>query len=125
MKKGSDGKRHKDVQIKTEVVRKCDERDSFIKQFGKDKFEEESQKGRSFEKYVDIPIPEQYQYVWEHFLMIWTYTEVDINGRKVFTFGTVRDYEQCFGYSFSIKEKNLFFKIRNWAMEIINELDKD
>lgn len=125
MEKGKDGKRHKTTQTKTEMVRNSDERDNFIKQFGIDRFDEQCVKGKSFEKYVDIPIPEQYQYVWEHFMMIWAHAEVDFNGKKVFSFGTVRDYEQCYGYRFTVKEKNLFFKMKTWAIEIVNELDKD
>lgn len=125
MKKGADGKRHKDTQTKVEMVRNCDERDNFIKQFGIEKFDKECQPGKTFEKYSDIPIPEQYNYIWEHFLTIWANSEFDFNGRKVISFGTVRDYEQCFGYSFTIKEKTLLFKIKNWAMEIVSELNKD
>lgn len=107
------------------MVRNSDERDKFIEQFGIDRFDENAKKGKQFEKYVDIPMPEQYQYVFDHFMMIWANAEYDFNGNKIFSFGTVRDYEQCYGYKFTVKEKNLFFKMKNWATEVVNELNKD
>ncbi|MCQ2081586.1 MAG: hypothetical protein MJZ11_08000 [Lachnospiraceae bacterium] len=108
-----------------ETVRHCEERDKFIEQFGIERFDKEAQPGGTFEKYVDIPIPEQYQYVWEHFIYMWSQSEIDINGNRIFSFGTVKEYQDLFGYDFSIADKKMFFKMKNWATEIVCELDSN
>lgn len=108
-----------------ETKRNCEERDTFIEQFGIEKFDKLTQPGKTFERYVDIPVPGQYQYVWEHFLYMWSQSPVDLNGNKTFTFGTVKEYQDLFEYDFSINDKKLFFKMKDWAQEVIYELNKD
>lgn len=127
MVKKNKGKKSQDSspETKYETMRHCEERDNFIEQFGIDKFDKETQPGRTFEKYVDIPIPKQYQYVWDHFMDMWSLSEIDINGNRRFTFGTVKEYQDLFGYDFSIADKKMFFKIKNWALETIYELTED
>lgn len=124
-KKGSNGRKNTEPDFEYETSRHYEERKKFIEQFGIERFDKETGPGKTFEKFVDIPIPNQYSYIWEHFIYIWSQSDYDMNGNKIFTFGTVKEYQDLFGYDFSPNEIKLFFKMKNWAVEIVSELNKN
>lgn len=73
-------------------------------------------------KLLDIPIPEQYQWIWKHFLNIWRESEYDMMGNVIFTYRTVNDYVECMKVPLSVDDKKCLFKMKNWALETIHEV---
>lgn len=70
----------------------------------------------------DIEIPEQYLWIWSHFLTIWQNCERDAFGNVVFTFRTINDYVECMKPNLTIQDKKVLLKMKNWASETIYEL---
>lgn len=80
----------------------------------------------SKEKLKDIPIPTRYFWIWKHFLNIWYQCEYDISGNVIFTYRTVNDYVECMKVPLTVLDKKCLFKMKEWALEIIQEVrDKE
>lgn len=98
-------------------------RDNFVKAQGYTKFCEECKTSERLAKYQDIPVPDQYEWVWGHFIAIWQQCEVDLFGRKILTYGTINDYVECMKVPLSISDKRLIMKMKTWAMQQIDDME--
>lgn len=116
-----DTKQNKKVTKKKRKT-KAEERTAFISKYGEDAFNKVASVDNKWKKLKDIPIPDGYSWIWDNFLQIWRFCEVDFNGNIIFTPRVILDYEQCFGVSFSILERQLLMKMKSWANEIIYEI---
>lgn len=131
-------KKGKEV-TETEWVRNITQREDFIKTKGgvdKDGNVIDYQKGyeafmlisevdKKWNKLRDIPIPEEYSWIWGHFLNIWNGCTYDFNGNVIFTFQTINEYVQCMKVPLSVEDKKELFRIRTWAVNVISELEKE
>lgn len=75
-----------------------------------------------YKKLQDIPIPDKYQWIWKHFLLIWKECEYDMVGNIIFTYRTVNDYVECMKVPLTVDDKKCLFKMKDWALEIVHEV---
>jgi hypothetical protein len=54
-------------------------------------------------------------------MLIWQNCEYDFGGNVVFTFRTVNEYVECMKVPFTVEDKRLLFKMKQWALETISE----
>lgn len=104
-------------------MRNCEERDRFIKQYSKRRFDDVCGKDEKWNKLRDIPIPERYEWIWEHFIAIWQQSLVDFNGNRQIDYRTVMDYAECMKVPLSVTDKRLIMKMKAWAFEQISEME--
>ncbi|MBO7715784.1 MAG: hypothetical protein J6S85_19635 [Methanobrevibacter sp.] len=111
----------------TKVERFChrDERDSFIKKFGQQEFEEVCKIDENMSRLQDKPIPACFRWLFEHFLTIFYSCEIDINGNRIFRPVDIKDYCETFGIEMSYKERHLLLEMKSWAGETIVELEEN
>ena len=107
---------------KTHYRTKAEERTDFIKKFGEDAFNQVSRVDDKWKKLKELPIPDGFAWLWGVFLQIWKMCERDFNGNIIFTARSVLDYEQCFGVTLSISDRQYLFKMKDWACETVYEL---
>jgi hypothetical protein len=109
---------------KSEYITKISEREDFIKKFGQKKFDELSLIDDNLSKLRDIPMPQGFVWLFSHFLEIWRNCETNLNGYKIFTPRQILDYSDCFCVYFSVREKQLLLKWKEWADITIADLNK-
>lgn len=102
---------------------KRETRDAFIKKFSQEEFERVCKEDPSWEKLKDIPIPPQYSWIFEQFIIMWYNCEHDFNGNVIFTVRTILDYEKFIGINFTIKERRLLLDMKSSAFKGINECE--
>ena len=116
-------------------MRNVDKREKFIQNFGgKDRkkgerrFFEIGETDEQYKKLRELPPPPKFKWIYRHFMTIWQNCEYDFGGNVIFTFRTVNEYVECMKVPFTVEEKRLLFKMKQWALEAISELkekDKD
>lgn len=82
----------------------------------------------NWSKFISPPLPSRFQWIWLHFLDIWRTCSRDFNGNVIMTPRTLIDYCECFKVFFTVQEKHLLFRIKNWAedaMYQVREKNKD
>jgi hypothetical protein len=109
---------------KTEYITNVSTREDFIKKFGQKKFDELSLVDDNLNKLKDIPMPQGFVWLFSHFLEIWRSCESNLSGYKIFTPKQILDYSDCFCVDFSVREKRLLLKWKEWADITIAELNK-
>jgi hypothetical protein len=111
---------------KSVTKRHFEEREKFIKQMGKDKFDSLAETSEKFARLKDLPFPTRYSWIWGHFLAIWGQCETDMMGNRIFTYGTINDYVECMKVPLSVFDKRILLKMKLWANEQIYEMkEKD
>lgn len=113
------------AKTKTEYVRKRDKREKFIEQFGMEKFDSISKIDKSWSQLLDMDVPKRFAWIWAQFLRLWGTCEHDFGGNTVMTPRSILDYCECFKVSLSVYERQLCFRMRMWAQEEINKLNKE
>lgn len=116
---GKSGKKHEET---VRGVRNSLDRDNFIKRFGEERFLKLTETDSYYKKYREPKIPVGCNWIWRHFLDIWNNCNTDFNGYPILSFAEINAYEQCMDIHFSLVEKRLLLKIRNWVLEEISEL---
>lgn len=109
-------------ETKKKYTSNYEKRTDFIKKMGEEAFEKVSSVDSKWKKLRDIPVPDGFMWIWGVFLQMWRMCERDFNGNIIFTPRTILDYEQCFGVNFTILDRQLLIKMKEWANEIVFEL---
>lgn len=89
---------------------------------GERKFLQAVEKDPSWEKLLDIPCPPEYEWIYYHFLELWRFCEHDMNGNAILTFRTLNDYVECMKVPFTVEEKRLILKMKEWAQATIEDV---
>lgn len=115
-----------------EWVRNIEQRERILKQKGVDRdpdkayeeFYKLGEKNENIKKLRDIPIPEQYKWIWYHFLNIWQGCEWNMSGSIIFTFRTLNDYVECMKVPLTVWDKKRLMLMKAWACNAISELSE-
>ena len=71
----------------------------------------------------EIPIPEQYSWLFSQFLEMWGFAERDFNGNVIFGPRDILEYELFIGVNFSYRERKLFLLMKYAAQSAIHEIN--
>ena len=118
MKKGKE-------QKETKWLRNADARDKFINQHGMEKFLKNCEIDEKWRNLQDIPIPARFEWLFKHFLNIWQGCEWSFGGSIIFTFQTIKDYQECMHVPFRVYDKKLLMKMKAWACNQIADMKGD
>jgi len=102
-----------------------EDRKDMIKRFGKDRFEKLVQTDSHYKMYREPEIPVGFRWLFARFMDIRNNCEYDFNGNVIFTCRTILDYEECMGVTFSLFERRIILKMRDWSNSVVYELSKD
>lgn len=124
-------KKGKEIEV-TEYVRNADTREDFINKFGGGDYQKGYEaflkvclKDKKWEKLKDISIPEQYEWIFSHFLNIWQGCEWSFSGSIIFSFRTIEEYESCMKVPLRVCDKKLLLKMKAWACNQIAEMEEE
>lgn len=99
-------------------------RDDFIKKFGELEFEKISEEDSEWGALRDIPIPEQYSWLFSQFLEIWGSCERDFNGNVILGPRDILEYELFIGVQFTYRERKLLILMKLAAQSAIFEINQ-
>ena len=109
--------------VESRLVCNIDERDDFIRKFGKDRFLEVCKIDPKFDRLQDIPVPEDCLWLWSHFLTLFYSCAIDMNGNRILRPVDILDYCECFGINMTYRERRLMLSMKHWACSVIYQLE--
>lgn len=77
-----------------------------------------------YKKFKEYPIPDGCKWIFSHFLAIWSNCTRDFNGNVQFGFRSIMDYMECMGVQFTVFERKLLVKMKDWVNETIYSMSK-
>lgn len=86
-----------------------------IKELGIVKFRKAQAKDPKFAKLEYLELPKCYKWIWGQFYNLWSCAERDMNGNAIITPRTILDYEECFCVHFTVAERKLIFRMKDYT----------
>jgi hypothetical protein len=68
---------------------------------------------------LDIPAPDCFAWIYGKFIQLYNASDA------ILTPATIREYEELFQFSFTLYEKELLFRMKNWAADEKDKLEKE
>lgn len=103
-----------------ETKRHIEEREQIIKEGGIEKLQKlQKLDPKRYGKLDYLELPKCYKWIWEQFYAMWSYAERDMGGNAVITPRTILDYEECFAVNFTVDERRLILRMKNYVAAAI------